>query len=76
MIFMNCEVFSCLVMYNRSRILEVDVVGFYVCDMFEFFLRCMFLEQIWFYFVLENLLYVFMDVYGFVGVFNWMMFYS
>ena len=74
--FMNCEVSSCLVTYNRSRILEADAVGFHARDMPEFLPSRMSSGQIWFYFVLENPLHVPMDAHGFAGVFNWTMSYS
>lgn len=74
--FMNCAVSSCLVTYNRSRILEADAVGFHARDMPKFLPSRTSSEQIWFYFVLENPQHVPMDINGFAGIFNWTMSYS
>ena len=73
--FKDCEISSCEVTYNRSKLAEADAVGFHHRDMPGLLPSRRTSQQIWFYFVLENPLNVFMAADGYAGVFNWTMSY-
>jgi len=73
--FKDCEVPTCVVTYNRSRLTEADAVGFHHRDMPRRLPSRNSPLQIWFYFVLENPLHVTMNTDGYAGVFNWTMSY-
>ncbi|XP_078356991.1 glycoprotein 3-alpha-L-fucosyltransferase A-like [Oculina patagonica] len=73
--FQDCEIPSCVVTYNRSKISEADAVGFHHRDMNISLPSHRNPQQIWFYFVLENPLNVFMGTDGYASVFNWTMSY-
>lgn len=73
--FKDCGIPSCVVTYNRSKLLEADAVGFHHRDMNISLPSRRTPQQIWFYFVLENPLNVFMATDGYAGVFNWTMSY-
>ena len=72
--FKDCEVPNCVVTYNRSKLSEADAVGFHSRDMHFLLPSHRTPQQIWFYFVLENPLNVFM-ANGYADVFNWTMSY-
>lgn len=74
--FKDCQVSSCLVTYDKRKLLQADAVGFHGRDMPEVLPAQRTTNQIWFYFVLENPMNVVMDSYGYAGVFNWTMTYS
>ena len=74
--FQDCEVSTCAVTYNRSKLLHADAVGFHGRDMPNVLPSRPTPQQIWFYYVLENPLNVFMDEDGYADVFNWTMSYS
>ena len=74
--FKDCEVSSCAVTYNKERIKEADAVGFHARDMPSILPAQRTSKQIWFYFVLENPLNVFINDDGYANVFNWTMSYS
>ena len=73
--FKDCEVPTCVVTYNRSRLSEADAVGFHHRDMPRRLPSRNSPRQIWFYFVLENPLHVTMNADGYCRVFNWTMSY-
>lgn len=74
--FKDCEIPSCAVTYNRSKLSEADAVGFHHQDMRNISLPSRRSpQQIWFYFVMENPLNVHMDANGYAGLFNWTMSY-
>ncbi|KAK2563758.1 Glycoprotein 3-alpha-L-fucosyltransferase A [Acropora cervicornis] len=72
----DCEVSSCAVTYNKEKIMEADAVGFHARDMPSILPAKRTSKQIWFYFVLENPLNVFINDEGYANVFNWTMSYS
>ena len=74
-VFEGCEVSACSVTYNKSKILEADAVGFHGRDMPSSLPLQRTVQQIWFYFVLENPLNVNMDKSGYANIFNWTMSY-
>ena len=73
--FRDCEVSSCVLTYNKSKLLEADAVGFHARDMPHTLPKRRSWRQIWFYYVLENPLNVFIDPNGYADVFNWTMSY-
>ena len=73
--FHDCEVSSCVLTYDQSKLLEADAVGFHARDMPDILPTRLNTQQIWFYFVLENPLNVFVKPDGYAGVFNWTMSY-
>lgn len=77
--FKDCEIPSCVVTYNRSKISEADAVGFHHRDMklltLSLLSRRRNRQQIWFFYVLENPLNVFINDARYAGVFNWTMSY-
>ena len=73
--FKDCEISTCEVTYNRSKLSEADAVGFHHRDMPRRLPFRRTPQQVWFYFVLENPLNVVMNADGYAGVFNWTMSY-
>ena len=73
--FKDCEISTCEVTYNRTKLSEADAVGFHHRDMPRRLPSRRTSQQVWFYFVLENPLNVVMKADGYAGVFNWTMSY-
>ncbi|XP_068712391.1 glycoprotein 3-alpha-L-fucosyltransferase A-like [Montipora capricornis] len=74
--FKDCEVSTCVVTYNKGKLLQADAVGFHARDMPAVLPKQRTSKQVWFYFVLENPLNVVMNANGYENVFNWTMSYS
>lgn len=73
--FKNCEVSTCVVTYDKDKLLKADAVGFHAQDMPNILPTRPTSKQIWFYFVLESPLNTLMDAHGYADVFNWTMSY-